>query len=248
MKACIFVGPSLPHLRSTPKLDVYPPAAMGSVFRAVEMGYQKIGIVDGIFGNSPAVWHKEILFALSRKCIVLGASSIGALRASELHRFGMIGVGVIFRLYKRGVIADDDEVCVTHAPAELSYALLTEPMINVRYTARRLLRSGYLSPYQHKIFVERTKNIFFADRSRQAVVSLLADIADRSADSVEADFCRCYVDVKQRDATALITTMSFNRIAEKVAWSFPATHHWRDHFEQKVDDIPPLLLSDREKE
>ena len=77
----------------------YGPVALGSVYRAVEAGYRRIGIVDGLFGNFPAVWHKEILFAIASGVEVSGAASMGALRAAELSRFGMIGSGRIYRMF-----------------------------------------------------------------------------------------------------------------------------------------------------
>ena len=49
---------------------------------------------------------------------VLGASSMGALRAAELHGFGMIGYGTIFEWYRDGLIDGDDEVALWHEPEE----------------------------------------------------------------------------------------------------------------------------------
>ena len=42
-------------------------------------------IIDGSFQSQPAVRHKEILWALSRGIPVIGAASMGALRAAELY-------------------------------------------------------------------------------------------------------------------------------------------------------------------
>ena len=41
-------------------------------------------IIDGVFQSEPAVRHKEILWALSLGVPVVGAASMGALRAAEL--------------------------------------------------------------------------------------------------------------------------------------------------------------------
>ena len=43
---------------------------------------------------------------------------MGALRAAELHAFGMRGVGRIFEAFRDGELEDDDEVAVVHGPAE----------------------------------------------------------------------------------------------------------------------------------
>ena len=73
-----------------------------------------VGIIDGEFYQSLAVSPKEVLALLESGVAVYGAASMGALRAVELHRYGMIGVGSIFRLFRRGVLDADDEVAVTY--------------------------------------------------------------------------------------------------------------------------------------
>ena len=93
-----------------------------------------IGIVDGYFERVPAVWHKEILWAMAQGIHVFGGASMGALRAAELAAFGMEGVGGIFDAYQRGELEDDDEVAVAHGPAEDGYRALSEAMVNIRAT------------------------------------------------------------------------------------------------------------------
>ena len=67
------------------------------MFRAVRAHRPRaIGLIDGVFLDVPAVWHRELLWALSEGVHVFGAASMGALRAAELAPFGMRGVGTIF--------------------------------------------------------------------------------------------------------------------------------------------------------
>jgi len=56
----------------------------------------------------PTVWHKEILWAMAQGIHVYGGASIGALRAAELHRLGMTGVGRVFADDRDGILTDDD--------------------------------------------------------------------------------------------------------------------------------------------
>ena len=93
-----------------------------------------IGLIDGVFERVLPVWHKEILWALARGVHVFGAASMGALRAAELHAFGMVGVGRIFAAYRDGELEADDEVAVLHGPAEVGFAPVTEALVNVRAT------------------------------------------------------------------------------------------------------------------
>ena len=62
----VFVGPSL-HGASIDwsGLEPRPPAAQGDVFAAVKQGATAIGLIDGYFGSTASVWHKEILFGRS---------------------------------------------------------------------------------------------------------------------------------------------------------------------------------------
>ena len=105
MKVVIFLGPSLPLEEARQILDaVYlPPAQQADIVSVVGMHRPDvIGLVDGEFGQSLSVWHKEILYALDRGIHVFGASSMGALRAAETDMFGMIGVGEVYRQFASG--------------------------------------------------------------------------------------------------------------------------------------------------
>jgi len=75
--------------------DYYPPARKGDVYRIISSGVKTIILIDGVFHSAPSVWQRELLDAMEEGIQVLGASSMGALRAAELHQFGMVGFGVI---------------------------------------------------------------------------------------------------------------------------------------------------------
>jgi hypothetical protein len=133
MTIVVFTGPTLPPAEAAQELDALymPPVSEGDVYRAALESPRAIGIIDGYFENVPAVWHKEILYALSRGIRVFGSASMGALRAAELAQFGMEGVGATFEAFRDGRLEDDDEVAVIHGPAELGYPMLSEAMVNV---------------------------------------------------------------------------------------------------------------------
>ena len=62
----LFAGPSLYGLDlDLSGIVLRPPAKQGDVIAAVRDGATAIGLVDGYFGGAAAVWHKEILYALS---------------------------------------------------------------------------------------------------------------------------------------------------------------------------------------
>src|SRR5262245_64197472 len=103
MTIVIFCGPTLRAEERAPDADFLflPPVRQGDLYQAVvKENPRAIGIIDGYFDGVPAVWHKEILWALTNGIPVFGASSMGALRAAEMHVFGMRGVGWIFEAYR----------------------------------------------------------------------------------------------------------------------------------------------------
>src|SRR5713226_10363052 len=139
MRAVIFTGPTLSAVdaRMVLAADYRPPAAEGDVYRAARGRPQVIGIIDGYFERVPAVWHKEILWAMSQGIHVFGSASMGALRAAELADFGMEGVGAIFEMYRDGILEDDDEVAVAHGTDEFRFRAGSEAMVDIRCTLAR---------------------------------------------------------------------------------------------------------------
>jgi hypothetical protein len=168
----VFAGPSLElvEARGILEADYRPPAAQGDVIRAVRAGALAVGIVDGAFEWTLSVWHKEILWALSEGVHVLGAASMGALRAAELAPYGMRGVGRIYELYRDGVLEDDDEVAVVHAPGG-AYTAASDAMVDIRLTLHAAWRDGVISAQTRRYLVRIAKRTFYPDRSYAALVA-----------------------------------------------------------------------------
>lgn len=131
-----------------------------------------IGIIDGYFEGVPSVWHKEILYAMSRGVHVLGASSMGALRAAELYQFGMEGIGAVFEAFRDGRLDDDDEVAVIHGPAELGFPPLSEAMVNIRRTLSDALAHDIISDPTRERLEELAKLLPYKDRTFANVIDL----------------------------------------------------------------------------
>jgi hypothetical protein len=241
-EVCVFVGPTRVRKAAYPGIDFFPPAALGSVFRAMERGYRRIGIIDGFFGNTPSVWHKEILFAISKGFEVSGAASTGALRASELAPYGMHGIGNIYRLYRRAAIADDDEVCVTHAIAEMDFMPLSEPMISIRYTLRDLRRSGVIARPEETAIAAELKSAHFAERTLERIrASITQHVSGNRSRAVAEAYTAARRDAKGEDGTRLLNWLSAPAQPRPVLqWEFPRTIHWVHQFEDRLADVPQL--------
>ena len=130
-------------------------------FDVVEMA---VGFVDGVFLQDYPPTPIEV-YHLARKNGVLlaGAASLGALRAVELEKFGMVGIGKIFQLYKTGKLNADDEVAVTFA-SEGDYQLQSEAMIDIRYNLYLAHKKGLISEKAKSLLVKLAKEIYFPHR------------------------------------------------------------------------------------
>ena len=167
MSVYVFLGPTLPAAEARRELKaVYlPPVSQGDVYRAAARGARALGIIDGYFDRVPAVWHKEILWAMAQGIPVYGSASMGALRAAELAAFGMEGVGKVFEAYRNGALEDDDEVAVVHGPAESGYRAVSEAMVNLRATLAAAADAGVIRARTQAALEAIAKGLFYPERS-----------------------------------------------------------------------------------
>jgi hypothetical protein len=163
----VFMGPSLPadDARALLEASYLPPAGRGDVYRVLSDGPQVIILLDGVFHCSPSVWQRELLDAIDDGVVVLGAASMGALRATELEPYGMIGCGRIFEWYRNGTIDGDDEVALLHGDAGSGFHPLSEPLVNIRASLSRAVREGCISSEQAEQLVNYAKQLHYPDRS-----------------------------------------------------------------------------------
>ena len=209
--AILFIGPSLPERDPVerPGFERRPPAAQGDVYRATLEKPRAIGIIDGYFHGVPAVWHKEILWAMTQGIHVFGAASMGALRAAELHPFGMRGVGRIFEAYCDGALTDDDEVALTHGPEDLGYLSLSEPMVNIRATLDHAVSEGLVTDATRTELLALAKAQYYQSRTWETVLAAAESKAARREDiaALRAWLPAGSIDQKRRDAREMIDAM-----------------------------------------
>ncbi|MEZ5797855.1 MAG: TfuA-like protein [Paracoccaceae bacterium] len=167
MTAILFAGPSLHgHAdRLPPAIDCRPPAGAGDILRALADGATAIGLVDGVFGDSRAVWHKEIVLALSRGVPVLGAASMGALRAAECAPLGMVPVGGIAQEYLDGRRLADSDLAVLHGPAELGFCPLTLALVDAQDLIAAWCRDGHIPAATARQILAAAEGLHFTRRT-----------------------------------------------------------------------------------
>lgn len=204
-RSVLFVGPTLPeaHEWGSKELSVRPPARQGDVIDAVYDGASLIGLIDGVFEIGPSVWHKEILFAMEHGVRVAGAASLGALRAAELHPFGMVGIGSIYERYRRSEIIRDDAVMISHAPAEFGWQAWTVSLFDMLDTIEAARPQIDSEVYTR--LIELAGQLHFKERSWEALV------AGCSKDSGQANLMQILMDCRQHtkrdDALKLVAAL-----------------------------------------
>jgi hypothetical protein len=205
------------------------PARCGDIARAAGGGATAIALVDGLFDQSAAPWHKEVLYALSLGIAVAGGASMGALRAAECDAFGMTGIGTIYARYAAGEIVDDAEVAQLHAPEELNYLPLTEPMVNVAPTLSRLESESVVSTATVRALTEAARQIHYSERTYAEIIRRSPDLDPDEAEAAGTWFETHAIDQKRQDALAVLDWLRIqpDRAPQPVhSWDFQETTQW----------------------
>ncbi|MCX6700779.1 MAG: TfuA-related McrA-glycine thioamidation protein [Methanomicrobiales archaeon] len=161
----VYLGPSLP-LRDAEQVlpaEYLPPAKRGDIPLAVRNGARIICLIDGVFFQDCSVGHREILAAIGKNVRVIGSSSMGALRASELDTLGMEGIGEVYRLYKSGDVESDDEVALIFDPE--SGIALSIPLVNIRHILALAEEQGIIDRIQKDYLFRTAQSLYFPDRT-----------------------------------------------------------------------------------
>lgn len=172
----VFLGPSLSLAEAhgiCPDAEFHPPIRFGDLYALACEAPGQVLIIDGVFHDSTPVWQREILQLLQSGWQVLGASSMGALRALELEPYGMIGLGTVFEWFRSGRIEGDDEVALLHGVAEMDWQPLTLPLVDVRHVLNGLEAQGVLAPTQVSDILSGFKHMGHEVRTLRALLALV---------------------------------------------------------------------------
>ncbi len=205
MRVVVYTGTSISHSDAKKILDAdyRPPVRREDIRKLMKSTPDIIGIIDGVFFDRAAVAHREIIEALRSGITVAGGASMGALRASELDSYGMIGVGRIYEMYRGGAIESDDEVAVTFNDETMEP--LSTPLVNVRLTVKAAQDAGILTGEEAAAVVEIARKIFYPERNFRGIVleCVRNGIISESRNLLDF-FKRNEVDVKREDAILVL--------------------------------------------
>jgi hypothetical protein len=215
----VYTGPTLSadEVRAAlPEAEVRAPVARGDLLARDWRRGDAALVIDGYFRERRSVGHKELLWLLREGVDVVGAASMGALRAAELAPYGMRGVGGVYAMYASEEIDGDDEVGVLHGPAELGYPPRTVALVSLRYGCREGAGTGSFPADSGARVVRAAKELAFTARSWPEIAQQLdehgSDAASVRQDLETLSILRREIesgawDLKRQDALQALTYM-----------------------------------------
>ncbi|BCJ65707.1 TfuA-like protein [Polymorphospora rubra] len=207
MTLVVFAGPSAGRLwtdwAARDDVDMRLPAVRGDVASLVNSDQPgTLVLADGAFDRSYAVGHRELLEAASLGWRIIGVSSLGAIRATDLPGTGVRGVGQAYG-YLVNTKAPDDHLALIYEP-EPPFRIFAEALFDVR----QCLRDRALPAETGAIdaFLEDAARWWFGDRTRDQLQDRLETYvsADRAAQLLAPLASPLYNRAKQLDLIDLM--------------------------------------------
>jgi hypothetical protein len=243
----VYVGPTLARKEVSdlvPGACLHPPVGHGDLLREPFRTGDTIVIIDGHYHQQAPVRHKEILHVLAQGVHVVGCSSMGALRAAELHRYGMVGAGAVFRMYADGTIDRDDEVAVAHTPAP-ECRRLSDALVTIRHAAASAVIAGAITDTEAARLIAAAARMPYALRSwaalrhesdaggslRGAADQVLSYVAEhpgaRDIKAADARFTLAAIDALAGSGDAA----AIRELRTSSVWRTSHLQRWRGEFE-----------------
>ena len=226
MSVHVYHGPTVAAdtiRQALPAAHLHPPIKHGDLMRLDVVPGDTVLIIDGLFHSAAAVRHKEVLHLLANGVHVVGASSMGALRAAELHPYGMVGIGWVFAAYRDGIIEADDEVAVTHTTDDFRQAV--EPLVNIRYTLDAAVGDGVIASCAAAAVLEAARGLPYPARTwrllRRTTASVRPDLTEQFDRLIAwRDGRSTELDIKHQDALEALRAVAAGTVVH------PDTSGW----------------------
>ncbi|MGF6768611.1 hypothetical protein P3T18_001081 [Paraburkholderia sp. GAS199] len=173
----VFGGPSLRLARdSYPRgFEYRPPVRRGDLHLLLEENPGRRGcvlITDGVFGESMSVSPCECIDMLQAGWLLLGASSMGALRAADCSNVGMVGVGDVFFGYRTGYFHSDADVAVLYQAA--THEEISVSLVHADHVVRHFASRQSISSVERHLLLRDLRAIPWYERSPALVGRLVA--------------------------------------------------------------------------
>ena len=206
-KPVIFLGPSLSREKARKILDAdyRLPAKKGDLLQLILKEVDIVGLIDGYFLQDYPPTPIEVYNLVRKRSVkVFGSSSLGALRAVELGKYGMIGIGKIFRLFRDGILESDDEVAVTFTDYT-NYK--SEALIDIRYNLFLAQKYKIIDNRTGRSILKVSKQTYFPYRTYEDILDkckLKYPEINSQVESFRGYILNNKKSLKERDAVRLL--------------------------------------------
>ena len=228
-RVLVFTGPTLSEdevLEILPHATVFAPIAGGDLWRLNPSPEDTLVVIDGYYFQTIAIRHKELAALCDKGVRVIGAGSMGALRACELAPFGMIGVGKIFNWYLTGVIDGDDEIAVVHDKDAETFHSYTIALVNLRSTLSAAVAAGACDGDFAANVIQSVRGMPFSARTQPQIVEAVSQLHGyESGHQLESIINDHYVDQKRADALEALGLLAKDQLPSAKRTTNP---HLRD--------------------
>lgn len=221
-----------------PNAEVVPPISFGDALRYGLRTGDTLLIVDGLFFQHAPVRHKELLTLIQDGVRVVGSSSMGALRAAELHPFGMEGYGWVFESYRNGYLEADDEVAMVHGEPEDGYPVFVDALVNIRQTLARCVETGFLSAQLAADLVEKARRTPFTMRTWDRIFDAVEPESRYLANQLRA----LRVDIKHHDAIVALHNVRDGQCGTATSPAPPPTI-WSRRWQQRWAPTTSVVIT-----
>ncbi|ETW22791.1 TfuA-like protein [Mycobacterium gastri] len=222
-----------------PNAEVVTPIAFGQALGYGLRPGDTLLIVDGLFYQQASVRHKELLTLIDGGVRVVGSSSMGALRAAELHPFGMEGYGWVFEGYRDGLLEADDEVGMVHGDPDDGYPVFVDALVNIRHTVARAVESDLISATLADQLIETARSTPFTQRTWNR---LLEAVGAPEIRSLTTQLKSLRVDIKHIDAVLALREVVRGKRGGAVRPGPPPTI-WSERWRQRWAPATPVPVT-----
>ncbi len=195
----VFLGPSLSLVAAKqilPRAIYRPPARRGDLDGVDPEACDEVVLVDGVMVYEHPPSPSEVYRLVQRGVRVIGAASLGALRAVELFAYGVEGVGWVFEEYRAGRVTADDELVARLDPR--SGRADTVFLINLRYALARLVEMKALGNERAGQFLAAMGAVHFEQRTPAEVRRVARTVG--ITDELVCELLDVRFDIKAKDA------------------------------------------------
>lgn len=140
------------------------PIKRGDLYQDIDQKFNIVAIVDGRFDQALAVSPSEILDGIRSGLRIYGSSSMGAIRAAELHSFGMIGVGEIYNYISSSSQFRDD--FVGQIFSENNKNLKSYSYIDFFFSAMKLVNDKKIDSSTADLLCLLYSSLYYTERNR----------------------------------------------------------------------------------